>query len=129
MLLKSNLLENRQAARRVAACFEAHGVAPERLDLRPWAAERAEHLDAYAEVDVALDTFPYNGTTTTCEAIWMGVPVVTLAGEAHMSRVGATLLGSVGLEDLVATDTDDYVAIAAALAADPARRAGLRAGM
>jgi predicted O-linked N-acetylglucosamine transferase (SPINDLY family) len=77
-------------------------------------------------VDIALDPFPYNGTTTTCEALYMGVPVVTLAGTMHPGRVGASLLSCIGLPDLVAKDEDDYIRIAAALAADEPRRIGLR---
>ncbi|MCV5640325.1 hypothetical protein OFN49_36135, partial [Escherichia coli] len=69
--------------------------------------------------------FPYNGTTTTCEALWMGVPVITLAGSRMLSRIGVSLLAAVGLDDLIARDQDDYVAIAAALAADHDRRRDL----
>jgi predicted O-linked N-acetylglucosamine transferase (SPINDLY family) len=77
-------------------------------------------------VDIALDPFPYNGTTTTCEALYMGVPVVTLAGTMHPGRVGASLLTCVGLPDLIAHSEDEYLAIAQRLAADPARRTNLR---
>ncbi|HTW93384.1 MAG TPA: tetratricopeptide repeat protein [Tepidisphaeraceae bacterium] len=84
------------------------------------------HLQCYHRIDIALDTFPYNGTTTTCEALWMGVPVITLAGKAHASRVGASLLHAVGLDDLIAQDEEDYLRVAAQLAADRARRAELR---
>jgi predicted O-linked N-acetylglucosamine transferase (SPINDLY family) len=90
---------------------------------------RPDHLAAYRRVDIALDTHPYNGTTTTCEALYMGVPVVTLAGRHHASRVGASLLHAVGLPGLVADSPDEYVRIAAGLAADAARRAELRASL
>src|SRR5690606_7436295 len=83
------------------------------------------HLAAYAEVDIALDPFPYNGTTTTCEALWMGVPVVALAGDRHSGRVGMSLLTRLGLDDLIAHTLARYVEIAA-LAADPARLTALR---
>jgi protein O-GlcNAc transferase len=72
-------------------------------------------------VDIALDPFPYNGTTTTCEALWMGVPVITLRGHRHAGRVGASLLTQVGLEDLIADSTEHYVEIAVALAGNPGR--------
>ncbi len=72
----------------------------------------------YNGVDVALDTFPYNGATTTCEAMWMGVPVVTLVGDAHRSRVGLSLLENAGLRQMIATNKEDYVRIAAGLARD-----------
>ncbi len=122
-LEQGRALEQAGQMSRALECFQ------ERVELREWAEDRAQHLAAYGEIDIALDTFPYNGTTTTCEALWMGVPVITLAGEVHMSRVGATLLASVGLRDLVATDADDYVQIAAALAHDPLRRRALRSTM
>ncbi len=82
--------------------------------------EATDHLAAYARVDVALDTFPYHGTTTTCEALWMGVPVVSLAGTARTrERVGVSLLSNVGLGDYLAkSDLDEYVAIAARLASN-----------
>ena len=64
-----------------------------------------EHLELHTQVDIALDTFPYNGTTTTCESLWMGVPVITLEGCTHAGRVGKTILTRVGLSDLVAADT------------------------
>ena len=104
------------------------GVAPERVILLEGILDTAGHLGSYHRVDIGLDPFPYNGTTTTCEALWMGVPVVTLAGDRHLARVGASLLHRVGLDELVAADADAYVEIAAALAADPARMTALRAG-
>jgi len=102
------------------------GVAAERVELVPWAADGAAHLALYDRVDIALDPFPYHGTTTTCEALWMGVPVVMLRGGRHAGRVGASLLSQAGLADLIAGSVEDYVDTAAALAADPARLAGLR---
>jgi predicted O-linked N-acetylglucosamine transferase (SPINDLY family) len=76
----------------------------------------ADHLQRYHEVDLALDTFPYNGTTTTCEALWMGVPVLTLQGRCHAGRVGASLLSRVGLQEFVAQNQSDYVEKAVAWA-------------
>src|SRR5262249_23608062 len=89
----------------------------------------AGHLGRYREVDVGLDTYPYNGTTTTCEALWMGVPVVTLAGPTHVSRVGASLLRRLALDELVAHSPEHCCARAAARAADAARVRGLRQGL
>jgi predicted O-linked N-acetylglucosamine transferase (SPINDLY family) len=80
----------------------------------------------YGRIDVALDTFPYNGTTTTCEALWMGVPVVTLTGDTHMSRVGLSLLSAVGHCEWSATTVEDYIGIGARLAAASAMRSDLR---
>jgi len=92
-----------------------------------------DHLQAYYTVDIALDTSPYNGTTTTCEALWMGVPVITMLGDTHAARVGGSLLNALGHNELVANSPEQYSALAAALAADPKRlhdlHAGLRAGM
>jgi predicted O-linked N-acetylglucosamine transferase (SPINDLY family) len=129
LVLKAALLENGDARERLLERFAAHGVAAERIVLHPWSIDLDEHLAAYGGIDVALDTFPYNGTTTTCEALWMGVPVVTLAGEVHMSRVGASLLNAVGLPELIATHPEAYVEIAVALAQDAARRHALRNDM
>jgi protein O-GlcNAc transferase len=78
-------------------------------------------------VDIALDTFPYHGTTTTCEALWMGVPVVTKMGESHAARVGVSLLSAIGHSEWIAQTSDDYVRIAAALAADRSKLAATRA--
>src|SRR5947199_8301192 len=109
--------------------FAEHGIDTHRLVLSEYAPSLASHLARYDEVDIALDTFPYCGTTTTCEAMWMGVPVVTLVGQTHMSRVGLSLLTQVGLTELSAETVEQYVATAAALANDLPRLRGLRAGM
>jgi protein O-GlcNAc transferase len=97
-------------------------IDPRRVDLVGRDPGVSGHLARYHGIDVALDTSPYNGTTTTCEALWMGVPVVTLAGDRHASRVGASLLGAVGHPEWVARSWDDYVGIAASLARDQGRR-------
>jgi predicted O-linked N-acetylglucosamine transferase (SPINDLY family) len=80
-------------------------------------------------VDLALDTFPYHGTTTTCEAMWMGVPVVSLAGRTHASRVGVSLLTNAGLAEFIAQSTEEYVRIACEKARDLARLAKLRGAL
>jgi predicted O-linked N-acetylglucosamine transferase (SPINDLY family) len=84
--------------------------------LRSHTATTEEHLNLYKEVDIALDTFPYNGTTTTCEALWMGVPVVASLGDRHVSRVSASILKHAGLESLLAEDTKSYIELAINLA-------------
>ena len=108
------------------ARFAARGVDGGRLEFVPWTPGWREHLELYRRIDIALDAFPYNGTTTTCEALWMGVPVVTWAGRRHAARVGASLLARVGLPDLVGRDKAGFVAAAVGLAGDPARLSALR---
>jgi predicted O-linked N-acetylglucosamine transferase (SPINDLY family) len=97
-----------------------------RVDLLPMTPGVPEHLARYSLIDIALDCFPYHGTTTTCEALWMGVPVVTLAGDRHASRVGASLLTAVGHPEWIASSPGDYVKIATGLAADKERLRMLR---
>jgi protein O-GlcNAc transferase len=128
-VLKGGALELQAVAGRVRQRFSVAGVAPERLDLRGWTTAVEDHLGAYREIDVALDSYPYNGTTTTCEALWMGVPVVTLRGDRHAARVGASLLGWLGLADLVAGDAEEFVRICARLAGDVEAATPLRAGL
>ena len=113
---------------RIRDIFERLGTAPNRLDIRG----RLEHeafLAVHSEADIALDPFPYHGTTTTCFALWMGVPVVSLCGRTHVSRVGSSLLANVGLSNLVASDREDYIRIACDLASDAARLADIRQGL
>lgn len=98
--------------------FRCEGVARERLGLMPGTASLEDHLAAYNGVDIAVDTFPYNGTTTTFEALWMGVPVVTLRGSTHAGRVGLSILSHLGLDNLVAASSRDYIEILSGLAVD-----------
>ena len=114
------------AERRIRELFAQHGIAAPRLDIRPRVTHE-EFLAAHNGVDIALDAFPYHGTTTTCFSLWMGLPVVTLAGATHVSRVGVSLLGNAGLREFVANNADDYVDIAVKLALDLPRLAALRA--
>jgi predicted O-linked N-acetylglucosamine transferase (SPINDLY family) len=116
------------------ALFIEAGLDSDRVRLSPWRSSVAEGLADYGAIDLALDPFPYNGTTTTCEALWMGVPVVALAGEAHAGRVGASLLSAVGIAaELVAASPEDYLEKAVALVLDRERlrhhRATLRVRM
>ena len=129
LLLKNRALEDPACRDRLIGRFFAHGVEAERLELVGWTATPEDHLHLYERVDIALDTAPYNGTTTTCEALWMGVPVITLCGERHASRVGASLLHRIGLDELVAADAAGYVSLAVDLAGDPMRRSELHTGL
>jgi len=113
---------------RVNAVFESHGVARDRLTLvesMPF----LKYLEQYNQIDIALDTFPYPGATTTCDALWMGVPTVSLAGRTSLSRAGSSILSHLGLPELVARTPERYIAIAAELAADVPRLSQLRASL
>jgi len=129
LALKNKALGSDQARRRVLARFAAHGIGPERLWMSGPIDSLAGHLNAYGFVDLALDTFPYAGTTTTCEAMWMGVPVVTLAGEAHVERTGASLLAAAGLPEFVTGSPAGYIERATACASSLEQLAALRAGL
>ncbi|HEX4055052.1 MAG TPA: tetratricopeptide repeat protein [Tepidisphaeraceae bacterium] len=126
LLLKSAGFAAPSVRRQITQRLADHGVDSGRIELLGRQPSIAAHLELYGRMDIALDTFPYHGTTTTCEALWMGVPVVTLAGEVHLSRVGVSLLNNVGLPELVARDADEYVSIAAGLARDVPRLQELR---
>jgi len=129
LLLKARGLDDAAIRRGVIARFALAGVDPARLRFAGRVRDYAGHMALYGEIDIGLDSLPYNGTTTTCEALWMGVPTVTLAGDRHCARVGASLLTRIGLEDCIAATPEDYVAIAARLAVDRVRLAELRGGM
>ncbi len=126
LLLKAKPFADATARALLLRRFGERGVASERVELEAWVPNTAAHLALYDRIDIALDPFPYNGTTTTCEALWMGVPVVTLRGDRHAGRVGASLLAQAGLTDLVARSVEEYVEIAVALADNPVRRDDLR---
>lgn len=113
---------------RVRSDFAKRGVSPERIT---FAAKLpiANYFELYRQIDVALDPFPYGGGTTTCDALWMGVPVVSLAGQTAVGRGGLSILSNAGLPELVALNVDDYVALAAELASDLPRLQELRAGL
>jgi protein O-GlcNAc transferase len=99
---------------------------PDRVMFLPPTTTTAEHLACYHRMDVALDTFPYHGTTTTCEALWMGVPVITLRGDRHASRVGCSLLNASGHPEWIAQNVDDYVRIALQFSRSPETLAAIR---
>jgi predicted O-linked N-acetylglucosamine transferase (SPINDLY family) len=129
LLLKTKPLRDEAVREHVYSLFREQGIARDRVELTGWVPGRGDHLGLYSRVDIGLDTFPYNGTTTTCEALWMGVPVITLAGHVHAGRVGVGLLSQVGLTELIARDRADYVALAGQLAGDRDRLAALHGGL
>jgi predicted O-linked N-acetylglucosamine transferase (SPINDLY family) len=114
------------ARERVQAFFGAREISAQRVELGG-RLPRWEYLRLYQRIDIGLDPFPCNGMTTTCDALWMGVPVLTLPGEMPVSRAGLSLLSTVGLADLAASSEEDYVRIAAELAENLPRLAELRA--
>jgi predicted O-linked N-acetylglucosamine transferase (SPINDLY family) len=126
MIIKAPAAGDESVRQRVLGEFARLGVAAERVTMLGKEMDWAKHLASYGQIDVMLDTFPYHGTTMTCESLWMGVPVVTLAGKSHVSRVGVSLLSNVGSPELIAKSRDEYVAIATALANDRSRLASMR---
>jgi predicted O-linked N-acetylglucosamine transferase (SPINDLY family) len=128
LLLKTKALGNARARRGLEDQFASYGVGANRL-LLEGASPRSELLYNYNRIDIALDPTPYGGGTTTAEALWMGVPVVTLRGDTWVGRVSESILSTVGLPELVATTADTYVEITVGLAADHRRLGALRAGL
>lgn len=118
LMIKSRQLGNQMTRDRVIKRFAEFGISQSRLILHEMVPDHRAHLKLYNQVDIALDTFPYNGTTTTCEALWMGVPTLTLCGETHASRVGASLLQCVSMDHFVAESIEDYVGKAKTLSID-----------
>ena len=118
----ANLLFARKA-------FEDNGIAPERVTILGRSPNRAAHLQHYRDIDIALDPFPYTGTTTTLESFWQGVPVISLRGNRHAARVSADISANLGRDELVGDDEESYIGAARQLAANRARLASLRASM
>ncbi|MFS8823059.1 tetratricopeptide repeat protein [Synechococcus sp. W60.2] len=126
ILLKNMRYTDRSVCEIFWGHFERHGVERQRVHLVGDRRSIPEHLQIYSEIDIGLDPFPYNGTTTTCETLWGGAPVVVLAGNAHVCRVGVSILTNVGLPELVAQTPEEYVEIAVNLASDLERLRHLR---
>jgi len=128
LLLKHAALDEAETRDRLRAEFAAYSVHTDQLTLMA-PTDHGTHLKAYSEIDVSLDPFPWNGCVTTCESLWMGVPVLTLPGEAFCHRHSASFLTSAGLEDWIATDRDDYVERAHLAAKDLSKLSALRKGL
>lgn len=130
LLLCRNTYRSETERERILSAFERCGTPRERVTCTDATDEGADPVLArYTRMDISLDTFPYAGHTTTCEALYMGVPVITLAGDSYVSRVGVSMLSMVDLEEWVAQDKDAYVALAAGLAADLDRLEAVRSGL
>jgi protein O-GlcNAc transferase len=128
LLLKNRGMDDLSVAGPLRAEFAKHEVEPGRIECLGWSAH-SQLLAEYQRVDLALDTFPYNGGLTTCEALWMGVPVITCPGETFASRHSLSHLSNVGLTETIAHDLNEYVDLAVALATDLPRLAVLRSGL
>ena len=128
LVVKSGALSEEAVKDRLAERFAAQGIGRDRLDLREVSAH-GQMFAEYGDIDIALDTFPFNGGMTTLEALWMGVPVVTIAGDSVVSRQTTSALTNIGLTELIFADVDAYVAGAVSLAGDPGRLRKLRRGL
>jgi protein O-GlcNAc transferase len=128
LLLKASSLGDAGTCDLVWRRFAAEGIAAERILLRP-ASPAERYLAEYGEVDIALDPIPFNGGTTSCDTLWMGVPLVTLAGRGFMGRMGCSVLNALGMPQWIALTPEEYVQIAVQLAVDWVVLAGIRAGL
>jgi predicted O-linked N-acetylglucosamine transferase (SPINDLY family) len=129
LLLKAKELEDIGLQERTLRRFESHGVDRHRLTVKRQIPNAADHFRAYGTIDIALDPFPYAGGTTTAEALWMGVPVLTLKGERYVSHMGESLVHNAGLDPWIADTPTDYVEKAKTSAADLQALAALRASL
>lgn len=129
LLLKCHYFADHSTVQRVRGYFRDYGIDADRIEFKSAQAGYFEHLETYNEIDIALDTYPYNGTTTTFEALFMGVPVISLAGDRHASRVGKDILEHMGLGRLSVTSGAEYVACAADLADQKGELESLRTGL
>ena len=129
LILKNRIYEDDEIRKFTLDKFEGLGIDLGRIDLRTYVKDDYEHLNLYNEIDIALDTFPYNGTTTTMEALWMGVPVISLTGQAHVSRVSFSILKQLGLEHLSVHNRPIYIDKAIELANNSAYLESLRANL
>ena len=109
LFLKSKAFTDPEIQNRIKTFFKKRGIEDNRLILLGHSPTREQHLSLYNQMDIALDTFPYHGTTTTCEALWMGVPVITLEGQSHVSRVSVSILQNIGLKDCIAKTPEEYI--------------------
>ncbi len=129
LVIKAEPFGDAEFLKETYARFARHGILAGQLEFRPRVIGLDGHFDTYNQIDIALDTYPYNGTTTTCDALWMGVPVISWRGDRHSSRVGASLLNAVGLDGLVAGTGEAYVKLAVELAKNPGQLSAWRAGL
>ncbi len=129
LVLKTNALDDPARCQALQNAFFSHAPLEGRLHLLCHSTSSEEHFAHYNNIDIRLDPFPYNGTTTTCDALWMGVPVITLEGNTHVSRVGFSQLSNLGMPELIAHSNKEYLAIANRLATDWVKLDGIRQGL
>ncbi|MDX1452695.1 MAG: tetratricopeptide repeat protein [Oleiphilaceae bacterium] len=129
LLIKAAQLKDETFRARLLERFTDAGISTDRVEFMGLIVDSHAHLAKYHEVDLALDTFPYNGTTTTCEAAWMGVPTLCLSGQTHAARVGASLLHRLDLDQFVAHSIEDYVSKAIGFAQKPDVLTAIRPGL
>ena len=129
LFLRNQELDSSDVRERLRTKLAQFGIRPDRVMMGGNIQDRETHLATYGDVDIVLDTFPYPGTTTTCEALWMGVPTVTLQGETMLGRIGASLLTCAGLREWVASSEDEYVELAVRYSEDIEGLARLRTGL
>jgi predicted O-linked N-acetylglucosamine transferase (SPINDLY family) len=108
LLIKNRHLTEPAMRQYLLAELVGRGISEDRITMHG-TTSKEQHMTTYSEVDIALDSYPYAGTTTTCDTLWMGIPVITMAGSTHVSRVGASLLARVGLDELVCANAESYV--------------------
>jgi len=126
LILKNINFYDESVREYVLSFFKAENISSDRISLLTFENSLNKHLEIYNQIDLALDTFPYNGTTTTFEALWMGVPILTLCGDRHSSRVGMSILSGLDLKMLVAESIEEYVNKAVFYAESPSMAADLR---
>jgi predicted O-linked N-acetylglucosamine transferase (SPINDLY family) len=129
LLIKAKYFIEKQNVETMEQWYESQGVSKDRLILVAITEDTKSHLETYNRVDIHLDSFPYNGTTTTCEALWQGVPTVTLVGNTHRSRVGYSILSQVGLDEFITHDDQQYIDVAVSQAASLDKLTAFRRGM
>ncbi len=129
LIMKSNQLADEQARTKYMAWFAARGITEDRVTLLERIPDLAGHLALYNEIDIALDTAPYNGTTTTCEALWMGVPVVALDGDCHRARVSKSILMHGNCDEFLAGDIAGLVEIIGNYSSDESKMTQTRLGL
>ena len=112
LIIKSSYLKCRESRLHFLSFFDKKDISSRRIEIIEFCTSNIQHLENYKRIDIALDSFPYNGTTTTCEALYMGVPVITLLGDHHVSRVSASILNQLGMHDWIAKNQQQYIALA-----------------